>query len=129
MITVVINVPLIVSPGIETSCDARQSGTQCYGALNGTVVLHLTDIISGYELRFAGLIRNLVFVMKNQKVVYFNKKNEAKNDSRIYFETKTGTLRINKIWKEYSDNYTLQITNDSSGATSDRILQLSIEGK
>ncbi|XP_046876102.1 uncharacterized protein LOC124467673 isoform X2 [Hypomesus transpacificus] len=115
------------SHGIETSCDARQSGTQCYGALNGTVVLHLTDIISGYELRFAGLIRNLVFVMKNQKVVYFNKKNEAKNDSRIYFETKTGTLRINKIWKEYSDNYTLQITNDSSGATSDRILQLSIE--
>ncbi|KAM8732367.1 uncharacterized protein AB9X84_024411 isoform 2-T2 [Acanthopagrus schlegelii] len=36
-----------VSHGVETSCDGRINGTQCYGALGGTVVLRLMDSTSG----------------------------------------------------------------------------------
>ncbi|KAI3351212.1 hypothetical protein L3Q82_005765 [Scortum barcoo] len=32
--------------GVETSCDGRQDGAQCYGALGGTVVLQLMDSTS-----------------------------------------------------------------------------------
>ncbi|XP_062332724.1 uncharacterized protein LOC134032714 isoform X3 [Osmerus eperlanus] len=115
------------SHGLETSCDARQNGAQCYGALNGTVYLHLTDIISGYDYKLRGNTRKLVFIMKNLKVIYFNKENIATYDSHIYFEIKNGTLRINKIGKEYSDKYTLETIQESSGATSKHTLQLFIE--
>ncbi|KAI3351784.1 hypothetical protein L3Q82_020621 [Scortum barcoo] len=35
-----------VCHGVETSCDGRQDGAQCYGALGGTVVLQLMDSAS-----------------------------------------------------------------------------------
>ncbi|XP_062332392.1 uncharacterized protein LOC134032438 [Osmerus eperlanus] len=115
------------SHGIETSCDARQNGSQCYGALNGTVYLHLTDIISGYELNFVGHTRRQVFQMKRNRVAYYKKHGGLVTDGQVKFYENNGTLRINKIGKEYSDKYTLETTQESSGATSTHTLQLFIE--
>ncbi|XP_062332723.1 uncharacterized protein LOC134032714 isoform X2 [Osmerus eperlanus] len=115
------------SHGIETSCDARQNGSQCYGALNGTVYLHLTDKISGYHIALTGDHRKRVFKTKSGNIVYYNKKNEETTDRRIYFEKKNGTLRINKIKKDDSDNYTLKTTQGNSRNIATHTLQLFIE--
>ncbi|XP_071267279.1 uncharacterized protein [Salvelinus alpinus] len=37
-----------VSHGLETSCDAREDGSQCYGALGGTVYLQLVTDATRY---------------------------------------------------------------------------------
>ncbi|KAF1384636.1 hypothetical protein PFLUV_G00122260 [Perca fluviatilis] len=51
-----------VSHGVETYCDGRQNGAQCYGALGGTVVLQLMDNaseISRYTCNGTFRINNL----------------------------------------------------------------------
>ena len=78
------------------------------------------------------MIINLLEILNNksserEEIKFITLINNVVTDGQVEFYN-NGTLRINKIGKEYSDKYTLEIIQES-GATSNHILQLSIEGK
>ncbi|XP_040903808.1 T-cell surface antigen CD2-like isoform X2 [Toxotes jaculatrix] len=110
-----------VSHGVETSCDGRQNGTQCYGALGGTVVLQLMDNASGifqYQWKHN---KTHILIWKENKLVY----NQIEN--RSIFTPSNGTFRINNLSRTDSGEYKLEI-HDSAGRISEqRTLQLSIQ--
>ncbi|XP_078139470.1 uncharacterized protein LOC139933341 [Centroberyx gerrardi] len=109
--------------GVETYCDGRQNGAQCFGALGGTVVLRL--ITQASEMCAYKWIKNknfTVFMVKNNKVVV----NELK--SRSSFTPSNGTFRISNIsWTDNAE-YSLRIFNQHGQRIATRKLQLSIQG-
>ncbi|XP_050928224.1 hemicentin-1 isoform X16 [Lates calcarifer] len=112
---------LRVSHGVETSCDGRQDGAQCYGALGGTVVLQLMDSASEI-FRYEWSKNNKTAILQGGK----NKKLINQIEKRSSFSD--GTFRINSLSRTDSGEYTLQ-TYDSSGQRSEqRTLQLFIQG-
>uniref|UniRef100_A0A3Q2WL67 Immunoglobulin V-set domain-containing protein n=1 Tax=Haplochromis burtoni TaxID=8153 RepID=A0A3Q2WL67_HAPBU len=107
---------------VETYCDGRRDGAQCYGALGGTVDIQLMDNTSEIN-RYQLLKSSLKILDVRKNTVISNTIRE-----RAHFPS-NGTFRINKLNRTDSGNYTLQ-TFDSDGKSSDeRILQLFIEGK
>ncbi|XP_005921188.1 uncharacterized protein LOC102293447 [Haplochromis burtoni] len=109
-----------VAHGVETYCDGRRDGAQCYGALGGTVDIQLMDNTSEIN-RYQLLKSSLKILDVRKNTVISNTIRE-----RAHFPS-NGTFRINKLNRTDSGNYTLQ-TFDSDGKSSDeRILQLFIE--
>ncbi|XP_031606897.2 uncharacterized protein LOC116329098 isoform X2 [Oreochromis aureus] len=112
---------LAFSHGVETHCDSRQNGTQCYGALGGTVDIQLMDSTSeipGYQL-----LKNLSSILnvRNNTVIF----NTIAHRSLVFLSNRT--FRINNLSRNDSGNYTLQ-TFDSDGRSSGvRSLQLFIQ--
>ncbi|XP_049442676.1 uncharacterized protein LOC125894961 isoform X3 [Epinephelus fuscoguttatus] len=109
--------------GEETSCDGRQDGAQCYGALGGTVVLQLMDSASEiFRYQWSTKTTTILIGRKNQIV-----SNEIKN--RSFFTPSDGTFRINDLSWSDGGEYTL-ITFDSDGRiTEQKTLQLTIQGE
>ncbi|XP_005467754.1 hepatocyte cell adhesion molecule-like isoform X1 [Oreochromis niloticus] len=98
-----------VSHGVETYCNGRQNGTQCYEALGRTVDIQLMN--HSLEIPRYTLSRNSVNVLldvKNNTVI----RNVAEH--RSLFIPTNATFRINNLNRNDSDNYTLQ-TFDSNG--------------
>ncbi|XP_019222366.1 T-cell surface antigen CD2 [Oreochromis niloticus] len=109
-----------VSHGVETHCDGRQNGTQCYGALGGSVDIQLMDNTSEIN-RYQLLKSSLKILDVRNNTVISNTIRE-----RAHFPS-NGTFRINKLNRTDGGNYTLQ-TFDSDGKSSgEQILQLFIE--
>ncbi|XP_039872444.1 uncharacterized protein LOC120724348 isoform X2 [Simochromis diagramma] len=109
-----------VAHGVETYCDGRRDGAQCYGALGGTVDIQLMDNTSEIN-RYQLLKSSLKILDVRKNTVISNTIRE-----RAHFPS-NGTFRINKLNRTDSGNYSLQ-TFDSDGKSSDeRILQLFIE--
>ncbi|XP_069544840.1 uncharacterized protein [Brachyistius frenatus] len=110
-----------VSHGVETHCDGRQDGAQCYGPLGGTVVLQLMDRASQihkYELK------------KESTIILHGKQNEIITNSlkdRSVFTPSNGTFRINKLSRTDSSEYTLSIFDSNGTLTSKKTLHLSIQ--
>ncbi|XP_039872450.1 uncharacterized protein LOC120724349 [Simochromis diagramma] len=98
---------LRVSHGVETHCDGRRDGAQCYGALGGTVKIQLMDNTS--EIHRYHLLKNALKILdvRNNKVISNTIGERALFPSR-------GTFRINNLSSSDSGNYTLQ-TFDSDG--------------
>lgn len=109
--------------GVETHCDGRQNGIQCYGALGGTVVLQLVDSASE--------ISKLIWKNKQGPVLDLSKGTIAQNviATRSVFTPSNGTFRINNLSRTDADEYTLQIYDSNGRRTELRILQLIIQGK
>ncbi|XP_071369550.1 pregnancy-specific glycoprotein 22-like [Centroberyx affinis] len=109
--------------GVETYCDGRQDGAQCFGALGGTVVLQL--ITQDEETYAYGWLKNnnfRVLYVKNNTVLV----NELKN--RSSFTPSNGAFRINNInWTDNAE-YSLQTFNQDGYQIATRKLQLSIQG-
>lgn len=106
---------------METYCDGRQNGTQCYGALGGTVVIQLTNSIST-RFKFSKNNRTL-FSWRRDKI----ESNDGKN--KFIFTLTNGTLRINSLSQNDTDIYEL-ITYNSDGIRLEVwTLHLSIQGK
>ncbi|KAM9356741.1 hepatic and glial cell adhesion molecule-like [Symphorus nematophorus] len=105
--------------GVETYCDGRQGGARCYGALGGTVVLHLMDSTSEiYRYLWSSNSGALVFGTK--KHIVFNRIEHI----IIYYN---GTFRINNLSRTDGGEYTLE-TFDSNGLQSNQqTLQLTIQ--
>ncbi|CAK6956564.1 uncharacterized protein LOC125894961 isoform X3 [Scomber scombrus] len=111
-----------VSHGVETHCDGRQDGAQCYGALGGTVVIQLMDRASEI-LRYQWFKNKTLTILQWRKnMIVFNQM-----ENRSVFTPSNGTFRINKLnWSDGAE-YNLQ-TFDSMGKESEpRTLQLSIQ--
>ncbi|XP_049898219.1 pregnancy-specific glycoprotein 22 isoform X10 [Epinephelus moara] len=111
-----------VSHGEETSCDGRQDGAQCYGALGGTVVLRLMDSASE--------IFRYHWSTKTTRILYGRKdlivSNEIEN--RSSFTPSDGTFRINNLSWSDEGEYTLEIYDSDGRITEQRTLQLTIQG-
>ncbi|XP_035765312.1 uncharacterized protein LOC118454474 [Neolamprologus brichardi] len=110
-----------VSHGVETHCDGRQDGAQCYGALGGSVDIQLMDStseISRYRL------------LTNSLVILFVRNNKVISNTIVHrssFFPRNGKFRINNLSRNDSGDYTLQ-TFDSDGRSSGvRTLQLFIQ--
>ncbi|XP_039473703.1 peroxidasin homolog isoform X2 [Oreochromis aureus] len=100
-----------LSHGVETHCDGRQDGTQCYGALGGTVDIQLMDStseIAGYNLLKNSLV---ILVVRNNSVIF----NTIAHRSLLF--PSNGTFRINNLSRNDSGDYTLQ-TFESDGRSS-----------
>ncbi|KAG7230275.1 hypothetical protein INR49_024379 [Caranx melampygus] len=77
-----------VSHAVETQCDGRKDGAQCYGALGGTLVLQLVDTASDIYKFQLKLNENVLLIVKENNIL-------AKNGS--IFTPSDGTFRINNL--------------------------------
>ncbi|XP_063732636.1 uncharacterized protein LOC134859836 [Eleginops maclovinus] len=105
------------SYGLETYCDCREDGAQCYGPLGGTVVLHLMDralLTQRYRLYKSSII--ILNVRNNKNFVH---------ETRSSFNVSDGKFRLNNLIRNDSDKYKLEIQDDSS--ITSRVLQLTIQ--
>nr|XP_033488821.1 uncharacterized protein LOC117260824 [Epinephelus lanceolatus] len=111
-----------VSHGVETSCDGRQDGAQCYGALGGTVVLRLMDSASEiFRYQWSNKTTVILYGRKNQIV-----SNEIEN--RSSFTPSDGTFRINNLSWSDEGEYNLEIYDSDGRITEQQTLQLTIQG-
>ncbi|XP_078116853.1 uncharacterized protein LOC144524450 isoform X5 [Sander vitreus] len=115
-----------VSHGVETYCDGRQDGAQCYGALGGTVVLQLMDNaseISKYQWSInTTTTTTTILSWRNNTIVI----NAIAN--RSFFTPSDGTFRINNLSWTDGGEYTLQIFGSDGQVSERRTLQLTIQG-
>ncbi|XP_029368949.1 T-cell surface antigen CD2-like isoform X3 [Echeneis naucrates] len=112
---------LKVSQGVETQCDGRQDGAQCYGAVGGTVALQLMDSAVGlfrYSWKF-----------NNTKTIFTRRKNTPVNltDDRYSFTPSNGTFRMNNLRRSDGGEYTLNIFDSNGTNTEKRTLQLVVQ--
>ncbi|XP_076595941.1 uncharacterized protein LOC143326269 isoform X1 [Chaetodon auriga] len=96
--------------GVETSCDGRQDGAQCYGALGGTVVLQLMDNAS--EI-FRFQLSNKTITLLNWRD---NKITSNLIGDRSSFTPSNGTFKINDLRWTDGGEYALKMF-DSKGKT------------
>ncbi|KAM9413815.1 uncharacterized protein ACWYII_025447 isoform 2-T2 [Salvelinus alpinus] len=115
-----------VSHGLETSCDAREDRSQCYGALGGTVYLQLvTDATRYGELSFyKGSTGNKTEILRMKKDKWVIKDTPIKD--RVHF-INHGTFRLNNTRRNDSGEYLLETFNSVGLASGTRGLQLFIE--
>ncbi|XP_027136534.1 uncharacterized protein LOC104927053 isoform X1 [Larimichthys crocea] len=113
---------LRVSHGVETYCDGRQDGAQCYGALGGTVVLQLMD--SASEISRYQLFKNKTSILSGIK----NKIVSNLIADRSSFTPSNGTFRINNLSRTDGGEYTLTIFDSDGNSLKQRTLQLIIQG-
>ncbi|XP_074503670.1 immunoglobulin superfamily member 10-like isoform X2 [Sebastes fasciatus] len=109
------------SAGVETYCDGRQDGAQCYGALGGTVVVRLMDSASEI-FRYQWLKKNTAILHGRKNLIVTNL-----IDNRSFFTPSNGTFRINELSRTDGGEYELE-TADPDGRGSERTLQLTIQG-
>ncbi|CAI5652000.1 hemicentin-1-like [Oreochromis niloticus] len=110
-----------LSHGVETYCDGRPDGAQCYGALGGTVEIQLmnsTSKIPRYQL------------LKNSlKILDVRKKKILSNiiQNRSLFFPSNGTFRLNYLSRNDSGNYSLITFNSDGKASDEQTLHLFVQ--
>ncbi|XP_033182074.1 hepatocyte cell adhesion molecule-like isoform X2 [Anabas testudineus] len=110
-----------VSHGIETYCDGRKNGTQCYGALGGTLVLQLMDDaekVNGFSW-IKNQLNLLTWRSSNSMIIL--------PDKRFFFTPSNGTLRMNNLRRNDGGEYTLSITNENGEISAKQTLRLFIQ--
>ncbi|XP_073342414.1 uncharacterized protein [Pagrus major] len=112
---------LRVSHGVETYCDGRINGAQCYGALGGTVVLRLMDSTS--EIHIYQWVKNKTVILSGRKNHILS--NQIEN--RSSFTPSNGTFRINNLSRTDGGEYALQSFNSTGQQLDPLILQLNIQ--
>ncbi|XP_051810813.1 uncharacterized protein LOC110971905 isoform X12 [Acanthochromis polyacanthus] len=110
-----------VSHGLETSCDGRKNGAQCYGALGGTVNLQLMDSASE--------IFRYEWSNKSTIILIGSKNNIRSNviSSRSVFTPSNGTFRINDLSRNDNGEYKLKMENADLENLGERTLHLSVQ--
>ncbi|XP_020359222.1 uncharacterized protein LOC109906001 isoform X3 [Oncorhynchus kisutch] len=115
-----------VSHGMLTSsCDAREDGCQCYGALGGTVYLQLTDTTVS-ELTFkkdpTGVTTEILRMRRNKMIIA----DSIKARSEFFMNNKT--FRMDNTERTDSDEYLLETFHSNGSSLATRRLHLFIEG-
>ncbi|XP_033989796.1 uncharacterized protein LOC117485386 [Trematomus bernacchii] len=111
------------SYGLETYCDGRQDGAQCFGPLGGTVVLQLMDRgleTERYKLYKSSNKATVILTVINNMIVT----NAIK--SRSSFNLGDGTFRVNNLSRTDSDEYHFEI-RDNKSIKENRALRLTIQ--
>ncbi|XP_023184907.1 uncharacterized protein LOC111607182 isoform X2 [Xiphophorus maculatus] len=105
---------------VKTSCDGRQNGTQCFGVLGGAVDIQLMDNVSEIP-RFTWKMNNsLILIWRNNSIA-------LKKDNRIPFFPSNGSVRINDLRRNDSDEYKLEMFGGDGKSTGWKTLQLFVE--
>ncbi|XP_070994596.1 T-cell surface antigen CD2-like isoform X2 [Oncorhynchus clarkii lewisi] len=112
--------------GLETSCDAREDGCQCYAALGGTVYLQLTettayDKYSFYKVSTGAKTEILKTRMDKWSIIYTPIK------ERVHFFINNGTLKLNNTRRNDSGEYLFEKYDSEGKLIGIRGLQLFIE--
>ncbi|XP_054872741.1 uncharacterized protein LOC118470392 isoform X2 [Amphiprion ocellaris] len=110
-----------VSHGLETYCDGRKDGAQCYGALEGTVNLQLMD--SASEIPRYEWSHDSTIILNGRK----NNIISNRISSRSVFTPSNGTFRINNLSRTDSGKYKLNILDSTLQKSGERTLHLSIQ--
>ncbi|XP_076595940.1 uncharacterized protein LOC143326268 isoform X2 [Chaetodon auriga] len=108
--------------GVETSCDGRQDGAQCYGALGGTVVLQLVDNASEIFIFRWSIRRSIILSWRDNKILY------NRIGDRSSFTPSNGTFRINDLRWTDGGEYTLKMFDSKGKMIELRSLQMIIQG-
>ncbi|XP_061581165.1 hemicentin-1-like [Cololabis saira] len=114
------NETILTTCGAETFCDDRWNGSQCYGALGGTVVLQLMDNASEiprYQWR------------KGRTIILDGRNNIITNtmETRFVFIPTNGTFRINNLIRTDGGQYTLELQDSDGQKAGKQTLQLFIQ--
>ncbi|XP_029627184.1 uncharacterized protein LOC115205385 isoform X2 [Salmo trutta] len=115
-----------VSHGMLTSsCDAREDGCHCYGALGGTVYLQLTDTTVS-ELTFkkdpTGVPTEILRMRRNKMIIA----DSIKTRSEFFMNNRT--FRMDNTERTDSDEYLLETFHSNGSSLANRRLHLFIEG-
>ncbi|KAM8733713.1 T-cell surface antigen CD2-like isoform 1-T3 [Acanthopagrus schlegelii] len=110
-----------VSHGVETYCDGRINGAQCYGALGGTVVLRLMDSTSGIHKYQWVKNKTVILIRRNDKFI------TNLLETRSSFTPSDGTFRISNLSRTDAGEYSLTIYETSGRVLDPQILQLNIQ--
>ncbi|XP_036066942.1 HEPACAM family member 2 [Oryzias melastigma] len=110
-----------VTDGVVTHCDGRQNGTQCYGALGGSVFLQLMDDFS--EIHRYYLYKKNTVVLSGRK----DQQPDSIMNNRYSFIPSNGTFWINNLSRNDSDEYSLRTFDTNGKQTSIHSLQLSVQ--
>nr|XP_046181179.1 T-cell surface antigen CD2-like isoform X2 [Oncorhynchus gorbuscha] len=114
-----------VSHGLETSCDAREDGSQCYGALGGTVYLQLTDTMASHHYSFyKGSTAAKIEILKTKGTLVIR---DTPIKDRLHFFINNGTFRLNNTRRNDSGEYLLEKYDSEGKSSESRELQLFIE--
>ncbi|MEQ2228994.1 hypothetical protein ILYODFUR_014362 [Ilyodon furcidens] len=102
-------------------CDGREDGTQCFGALGGTVIIQLmnnTPEILKYQWK------NKTLVILRGNGYDFS---QYSPENRFFFFPSNGTVRINNLSITDCGKYTLDIFDSKGRNTESRALQLIVQ--
>ncbi|XP_042275552.1 T-cell surface antigen CD2-like [Thunnus maccoyii] len=111
-----------VSHGVQTHCDGRQDGAQCYGALGRTVVLQLMDNASEiFKYQWKKTKTTTILHGRKDKIV------SNLMEDRSIFTPSNGTFKINNLIRTDGAEYTLQTFDSNGRDLGQRTLQLSIQ--
>ncbi|XP_073342577.1 cell adhesion molecule Dscam2-like [Pagrus major] len=110
-----------VSHGVETYCDGRINGAQCYGALGGTVVLRLMDSTS--EIHIYQWVKNKTVILNGRKNLILSNLLVKRSS----FAPSDATFRINNLSRTDDGEYTLIVYNSKGRQLDPLILQLNIQ--
>ncbi|KAF3838260.1 hypothetical protein F7725_010028 [Dissostichus mawsoni] len=105
------------SCGLETYCDGRQDGAQCFGPLGGTVVLQLID-------RASRTHRYKLYKLSNKTTLILNVINNKQ--IRSSFNPSDGKFRVNNLSRTDSAEYKFEIS-DGINFKEKRALRLTIQ--
>ncbi|KAF3838264.1 hypothetical protein F7725_010032 [Dissostichus mawsoni] len=111
------------SYGLETYCDSRQDGAQCFGPLGGTVVLQLIDRAlqtERYKLYKSSNETTVILFLMNNEILY------NAIQSRSSFNPSDGKFRVNNLSRNDSAEYKFEIS-DGINIKEKRALQLTIQ--
>ncbi|XP_019730350.1 uncharacterized protein LOC109518750 [Hippocampus comes] len=107
-----------ISQGAGKLCDGRREGAQCYGPLDGKIVLRLMDTA---PFRYNWLKKAIILLRGRENTLL------TKLPERFSFTPNSGTLKIENLKRNDSGNYTLQIFNKQGIGIENRTLQLFIQ--
>ncbi|XP_077958312.1 neural cell adhesion molecule 2 isoform X3 [Gasterosteus aculeatus] len=107
--------------GVETHCDSRQNGTQCFGALGGTLVLQLMDKASEIHKYEWSKNRTIILEGRNNAIAF----NRIEN--KLFFTPSNGTLRINNLIRTDGGEYKLETFGSDGKSSGSRFQQLTIQ--
>uniref|UniRef100_A0AAQ4S5G5 Immunoglobulin V-set domain-containing protein n=1 Tax=Gasterosteus aculeatus aculeatus TaxID=481459 RepID=A0AAQ4S5G5_GASAC len=109
--------------GVETHCDGRQNGAQCFGALGGTLVLQLMDKAS--EIHKYQWSKNGTIILEGRN----NKTSFNRIENRSLFTPSDGIFRINNLIRTDGGEYKLETFGSDGKTSGSRVQQLTIQGK
>ncbi|XP_055368432.1 uncharacterized protein LOC114863986 [Betta splendens] len=118
---VVMMVVLGLCHGVETYCDGRQNGTQCYGALGGTVDVQLMD-------RDSRIYR--YWWKKDQRLILGGRMDQILSnhiENRSVFTPSNGTIRIINLSRNDSGEYQLELYDSNGQKSEERTLHLTVQ--
>ncbi|MED6242240.1 hypothetical protein ATANTOWER_002002 [Ataeniobius toweri] len=119
---------LRVSHAVETYCDGRQDGAQCYGALGGTVALQLMNNAS--EIPRYNWRKEASMANESTQIILRGKENTLQSNTmsnRSVFIPGNGTFKINNLSRTDSCKFTLEIFDCGGKKTGSRTLQLLVQ--